>query len=217
MIQAIVFDMDGLIFDSERIVQRSWEAAGKQLHIEHMGDHIYNTIGFNLKRRNAYFCSAISPDFPVEEFAQRARETFREIADKEGVPVKTGAQELLAYAASQGYKLALATSSRRAYSEEMLQDAGLYGYFDGFVYGDMVQNAKPDPEIYVKACETIGVLPKHSIALEDSPAGIQSAYAAGLAPIMVPDLVEPTEEIVKLVYRKYTTLLEVIELLKGGN
>lgn len=110
--------------------------------------------------------------------------------------------------------MAVATSSRSGYAIHNLEEAGIYGYFDGAIFGDMVQRAKPDPEIYLKACEAIKIRPKCSIALEDAPAGIRSAYAAGMIPVMIPDLVEPDEEIKALVYRQFKTLHEVIGLLE---
>lgn len=215
-IEALVFDMDGLIFDSERVVQRSWNYAGEQLGIPRIGDHIYNTIGFNVVRREAYFRKAIRADFPMEEFNTLTRARFHEIADTEGIAVKTGARELILYAKEHGYKVALATSSRKEHSAGMLQKAGLYEYFDGLVFGDMVTKGKPNPEIYLTACASVQADPLHSIALEDSPAGIQAAHAAGMYPIMVPDLVQPSKETKELLYRKCDTLLEVIDILEKG-
>ena len=156
----------------------------------------------------------IGPDFPKEEFAARTRVRFREIVEEEGLPVKPGVMELLEYGKSGGYKMAVATSSRSGYAIHNLEAAGIYGYFDGAIFGDMVHLAKPDPEIYLKACEAIKIRPKCSIALEDAPAGIRSAYAAGMIPVMIPDLVEPDEEIKALVYRQFKTLHEVIGLLE---
>ena len=95
MIEAIVFDMDGLLFDSERIVQRSWEEAGNQLGLEHMGETIYHTLGMNLAGRNHYFRNTIAKDFPCEEFAKQARIWFYKIVNEEGLPMKNGARELL--------------------------------------------------------------------------------------------------------------------------
>lgn len=214
MIEAIIFDMDGLLFDSERIVQKSWEEAGNQLGIKHMGNHIYNTLGMNLAGRNEYFSREIGTDFPHEEFAKKTRVCFYEIVEKEGLPMKPGVKELLEYGKDGGYKMAVATSSRREYAVKNLKEAGIYHFFDGAVFGDMVHRAKPDPEIYLKACESIGVNPGKSIALEDAPAGIRSAYAAGMIPVMIPDLVKPTEEIKALTYRQLDTLHEVIGLLE---
>lgn len=215
MIEALVFDMDGLLFDSERIVKRSWEDAGQQLGIEHMGDHIYHTLGMNMAGRNEYFRQVIGQDFPCEEFAERTHACFYKIVSGEGMPMKPGVKELLEYGRRKGYKMAVATSSRREYAVKHLREAGICEFFDGAIFGDMVQRAKPDPEIYLRACECIGAAPKRSIALEDAPAGIRAAHAAGMLPVMVPDLVEPTAEIEPMIYKRCVTLHEVIALLEG--
>lgn len=214
MIEAIVFDMDGLLFDSERIVQRSWEEAGNQLGLEHMGETIYHTLGMNLAGRNHYFCNTIAKDFPCEEFAKQARIWFYKIVNEEGLPMKNGARKLLEYGKANGYRMAIATSSRREYALKNLKAAKIYDFFDAGVFGDMVQHAKPDPEIYLKACDSIGAAPANCIALEDAPAGIRAAYAAGMKPIMIPDLVAPTPEIEALLYETCDTLLGVIGILE---
>ena len=214
MIEAIVFDMDGLLFDSERIVQRSWEEAGNQLGLEHMGETIYHTLGMNLAGRNHYFRNTIAKDFPCEEFAKQARIWFYKIVNEEGLPMKNGARELLEYGKANGYRMAIATSSRREYALKNLKAAKIYDFFDAGVFGDMVQHAKPDPEIYLKSCDSIGAAPANCIALEDAPAGIRAAYAAGMKPIMIPDLVAPTPEIEALLYETCDTLLGVIGILE---
>lgn len=213
-ITALIFDMDGLIFDSERVVQRSWNRAGEVLGIPKMGEHIYHTIGFNVVRRETYFRTAIREDFPMERFNTLTRAFFKEIVAAEGLAMKPGVKELLAYAKENGYKLAVASSSRREHAVDLLTRAGVYPYFDGSVFGDMVKNAKPDPEIYRTACEVIGAEPKRAVALEDAPAGVRSASGAGMRAIMIPDLVQPDEETMKYVWKKYDTLLDVLELLK---
>ena len=214
MIEAIVFDMDGLLFDSERIVQRSWEEAGNQLGLEHMGETIYHTLGMNLAGRNHYFRNTIAKDFPCEEFAKQARIWFYKIVNEEGLPMKNGARKLLEYGKVKGYRMAIATSSRKEYALKNLKAAKIYDFFDAGVFGDMVQHAKPDPEIYLKACDSIGAAPANCIALEDAPAGIRAAYAAGMKPIMIPDLVAPTPEIEALLYETCDTLLGVIGILE---
>ena len=214
MIEAIVFDMDGLLFDSERIVQRSWEEAGNQLGLEHMGETIYHTLGMNLAGRNHYFRNTIAKDFPCEEFAKQARIWFYKIVNEEGLPMKNGARKLLEYGKVNGYRMAIATTSRKEYALKNLKAAKIYDFFDAGVFGDMVQHAKPDPEIYLKACDSIGAYPANCIALEDAPAGIRAAYAAGMKPIMIPDLVAPTPEIEALLYGTCDTLLGVIGILE---
>lgn len=213
-IEALIFDMDGLLLDSERIVQRSWESAGNELGILHMGERIYHTLGMNAASRREYFAGAVCADFLHEEFTQRTRQYFYEIVEKEGLPLKTGAKELLSYAKKEGYKLGLATSSRKEYAKKALENSGVFAYFDGAVFGDMVSRSKPEPEIYQKACEQLQVFPQNSIAFEDAPGGIRSAHAAGLHPIMIPDLVQPTEEIRALTYRCLKNLAEAVPLLR---
>lgn len=213
-IEAIVFDMDGLIFDSERLVQRTWNYAGEQLGYGRIGEHIYHTLGFNVNRRREYFESVFGKDFPMDSFNELTRRRFYEIVDAEGIAMKAGVKELLEYAKEKGLALGVATSSRREYSVRLLEDAGIMKYFDGCVFGDMVTHAKPDPEIYLKACEAVGAKPSRSMALEDAPAGIRASHAAGMIPVMIPDLVEPDEEIAGLYYQRVDSLLDVIELLE---
>lgn len=215
MIKALVFDMDGLLLDSERIVKRSWNDAGDEVGVPNVGEQIYHTLGMNRRARNEYFKKVFGEDFPLEEFNERTSVCFYRIVEKEGLPVKAGAKELLKYAKEHGYKIAVATSSSRQYARKVLTDAGIYSYFDGGVFGDMVEHAKPDPEIYEKACESIRVRPEDAIALEDAPAGVRSAYAAGLKVIVIPDLVQPSKEILELTYQKFDTLNDVISLLEA--
>lgn len=217
MIDALVFDMDGLLFDSERIVQRSWEDCGNALGIMNMGDHIYNTLGMNAAGRRIYFSEAVSVDFPHEEFAALTRVRFREIVAEEGLPIKPGVRELLSYACEHGFKMAVATSSSKVYAMKNLEDAEIDSYFDEFVFGDMVHRCKPDPEIYIMAGQRLGVSPGQCLALEDAPNGVRSAYAAGMLPVMIPDLVRPDEEVERLTYKVYDTLHNVKDLLEELN
>lgn len=214
MIQALVFDMDGLIFDSERIVQKSWQLTGEELGLPDMGKVIYRTLGFNRKRRMEFFRAHISPDFPEEEFARKTRMYFRKLVEKDGVPVKKGIRGLLGYAKKNGYKLAVATSSSEDYAKELFLKAGLYMYFDTFVYGTMVKNSKPDPECYFLACKELEVNPKDAVALEDAPSGILAAHAAGMRTIVIPDLVEPPKELDKLIWHVCRDAEEALILLE---
>lgn len=216
-IRGIVFDMDGLIFDSERVVQRSWESAGNELGIPHMGAHIYHTVGFNRQRRTQYFREHIGADFPDDIFAEKARVKFREIVDREGLAMKPGVRELFEYAKDRGIRLAVATSSRKAYACGLLQTHNLMQFLDGYVTGDMVSQGKPDPEIYRTACHVIGVEAKEALALEDAPSGIRAAVSAGMRAIVIPDLVAPGPDIEKMAWYKFETLFDVLALLKRGN
>ena len=214
LVRGLVFDMDGLLLDSEKLVKRTWDYAGSLLGYEDFGDHIYNTVGFNLKRRTRYFRENVSEDFPMEWFADVTRKKYHEIADEEGVEVKAGARELLEYAKEKDYRIGLATSSRKIHAEQSLKSAGLFCYFDGMVFGDVVKEGKPAPEIYLRACRQIGVEPSEAVALEDAPSGVISAHAAGMRVLVVPDLVEPPEEIIGLVWHRAESLAEVPAMLE---
>lgn len=213
-IKALVFDKDGLLFDSERMVQRSWNYAGEKLgYGEQFGNHIYNTIGFNVVRREAYFRTQVDENFPMEEFGKLSRAYFLEIEEKEGIPMKKGVMELIHYAKRRGMKIAVATSSSKVHSERVLNAHHIFELLDASIYGDMVKHSKPDPEIYLGASDLLGVPPEHCMALEDSPAGIESAYAAGMVTVMIPDMVEPSKDILEKVHFLRNNLLEIIDVL----
>lgn len=212
-IKALVFDMDGLVFDTERVVQRTWARAGAELGYPGMENVIYHTLGLNRKRRTEFFREYMGEDFPDEEFSRRTRKYFYEIAKEEGIAVKKGIRELIVFAKERGLKLAVATSSSEEHASGLFKNAGLYEYFDAFVYGNMVKNSKPDPECYRSACEALGVSPKDAAALEDAPAGIEAAYRAGMKPIMIPDLAKVTEEVEAMAWRVCEHAGEVADLL----
>lgn len=214
MIKGFVFDMDGLLFDSERIVQRSWYAAGAELGYPDIGAQIYHTIGFNRARRAVYFKEIYGEDFPYEMFQEKAARSFMEIVDKEGMPMKPGVPELLNFARAQGMAVGLATSSSEDYARDSLHRAGIESYFDGLVSRNMVEKSKPNPEIYQKACAAISISPAEAIAFEDAPAGISSACAAGLRAVMIPDMVQPDEETLAKVWMIKGSLTEALEELK---
>lgn len=212
-IHALIFDMDGLIIDSERIVKRAWKLTGPVIGYEGIEEHIYPLLGANVKKREAYFKAQFGEEFPMEEFANINRNFFYDIVEKEGLPLKPGVVELMEEAKKRGLRIGLATSSRREYAVDVLNKVGIWKYFDGAVFGDQVTKAKPDPEIYLLACGKVGVDPANALAFEDAPAGVRAASAAGMRVIMVPDLVQPDEEIQKLYYKKVETLHEALPLL----
>lgn len=212
-IKGVVFDMDGLLLDTEKIVQRTWTDVGNRFGYPDMGEQIYHTLGFNRERRKTYFESVYGSDWPDADIVAACGVRFTEIVQTEGIPVKKGARELLQHLKDKGIKIGLATSTSEEHAREELEGTGLWDYFDGRIFGNMITKSKPAPEIYEKACKAIGVDPVHAIALEDAPSGVQSAYHAGLRVIMIPDMVQPKEEILAMTFAVRETLLEVIELV----
>ena len=135
---------------------------------------------------------------------------------RNGLDMKPGVKELFAYLKENGYQIALATSTAQERASRNLQRAGILEVFDKIVYGGVVPNGKPAPDIYLRACEELGVKPEEAIGIEDSINGVKSSSAAGLYTIMVVDLIEPTEEMRPLADQIYYSLFDVIALLKKG-
>lgn len=213
-ISAVVFDMDGLMIDSERVVQYSWGVVGKRMGYPHLDQEIYHTLGKNRRGRERYFKERYGESFPFEQFLEEYRREYAVYMKAHGVPPKKGLYQLLNYLRERRIPMAIATSSSAESAERNLKDLGVYGYFDGFVFGDMVTRSKPDPEIYEKACRILRAVPGETVALEDSIHGIISASRAGLIPVMVPDLVRETGEVDKLLAAKKEDLLEVADWIE---
>ena len=214
-VKAIVFDMDGLIIDSERVIQMSWHIAGKELGYLHMDQDIYQTLGCNAKKRQLYFKATYGDDFPYETFLNRYRLEYQLYMETYGIPVKKGVYELIAYAKQKGIKIAVATSSSRDSAFQSLSAIHILEEFEVIVSGDMVKEAKPSPEIYQIACNMLKVNPADAIALEDSLHGIRAAFDAGMKPIFVPDLIQDSSDIDHLLYHKCNDLIEVIQILEN--
>ena len=137
---------------------------------------------------------------------------YRQEAEQ-GIPEKPGVHELFAYLKEQNYRIGLASSTQQQAVYRQMKAAGIFDDFDVIVCGDMVTKSKPNPDIYLKACELMKVDPKECYAVEDSYNGIRAAHAAGMKAIMVPDLLEPTPEILELTDQKFNSLMELQKFL----
>lgn len=214
-IKAVVFDMDGLMIDSERIVQHSWSIVGRRLGYDNLGEDIYYTMGLNLTGRENYFKVKYGKEFPFQKFLTDYKREFYDYVEKNGIDVKPGLYQLLETLKKLGIPMAVATSTNRESAMKHLESKKIVPYFKGMVFGDMVTESKPSPEIYLKACQLIDINPKHAIALEDSFNGIKAAYAAGMMPLMVPDLIKDTSEVDDLLFAKKSDLLEVDSMFES--
>lgn len=208
-IKAVIFDMDGVLLDTESICKKCWIQASEELGLAG-GDIIFKRcIGCNnqdiLKMVQDFFCDQ-KEDFDANSFYNRTSELFKIEEVTNGLPKMKGVDDCLKKLKSKGYILAVASSTRRVAVTRQLTAAGIIDYFNTLTCGDSVVHSKPDPEIYLKACKSIGVLPENCVAIEDSANGIKSAYSAGLRCVMVPDQIEPTEDLLKLVWRVIPSL-----------
>ena len=208
---AVVFDMDGVIFDSERLVLECWEKVGEKYHLEGMREAFLPCIGTNHVKTKEIVLERYGEDFPYDEFSREASVLFHSIADRGGLPVKTGVRELLDYLRECEVPVALASSTRLASVTQELKQAGLYEYFSVVMGGDQLKRSKPEPDIYLMTCEKLGVHPVDTYAVEDSYNGIRAAYSAGMKAIMVPDMLPPTEEM----REKSVVVLEDLLQVKG--
>ncbi len=211
--KAVVFDMDGVIFDSEIKVIECWEEIAKKYGIANIEDTARKCLGINAVVTKEIFLETYGRDFPYDEYKKEMSALFHRRYDEGRLPLKSGIRELLQYLKEEGYKIGIASSTRYAVVQQEIKDAGLLSYFDHITGGDMLKKSKPEPDIYLMACEHLDVEAKEAVAIEDSYNGIRSAYRAGMVPIMVPDLVEPDEEMKKLAKYICKDLLQVKKIL----
>jgi len=211
--KAVIFDMDGVLFDTERLCKDCWCEVAAEKGLQGMDEVFPKCIGTNNADTRRIVMDYYGEDFPYEAFSEEASVLFHQYVEQNGMPMKVGVRELLDYLKKENYQIALASSTRRASVEKCLRLAGIEGYFDTLTTGDMVLHSKPEPEIYLIACESLDLAPQECYAIEDSYNGIRSAYSAGMKAIMVPDLIPPDEEMQEKAEVILDTLLDVIQYL----
>ncbi len=194
---AVIFDMDGVIFDSERLVLVCWEKVSEKYGIQGIEEVFMPCIGTNAEKTKEVVLDHYGQDFPFEEFRKEASVLFHEDVNRNGLPVKKGVRELLEYLKEREIPTAVASSTRLEVVTGELKQAGLYEYFKVVMGGDQLKRSKPEPDIYLMTCEKLGVNPGQAYAIEDSYNGIRSSYSAGMKPIMVPDMLPATEEMLQ--------------------
>lgn len=213
MPQAVVFDMDGVIFDSEIKVIECWRAVAKEHGLVGIETPCYESLGTTTERTGEIMRAYFGEDFPYESYNAKKRELFMERYGAGRLPKKQGIEELLVFLKEHQIKTAVASSTRREVVEQELTNGGLRQYFDAIVCGDMVTHSKPHPEIFLRACEQLEVAPECALGIEDSYNGIRALAAAGMAAVMVPDLKSPTEEMHQLADAILPDLSAVREVL----
>lgn len=218
MIKAVVFDMDGVIFDSEKLYRKHWMISAKEygLDEEVMKTLLDKIAGATKERNEKLMKDHFGQDFDYMAFRESTMTRMDKDIDENGVELKPGVRELFNYLKGHGYMIGLATSTVKERAERNLKRAGLISYFDGIMYGGIVTNGKPAPDIYEHACQLLGVPVSEAIGVEDSINGIISSHAAGLYTIMVVDLIQPNDEVRAIADQIYDSLFEVKELLESG-
>ena len=213
MIKGVIFDMDGVILDTEKLYIRFWcEAAqfyGYPMERRHALSIRSLARPYAKERLRGYF----GEDFDYYAVHDKRIELMDAYIEQNGIEAKPGAAELLSCLKQRKIKTSLATATQSDRARDYLERVDLLKYFDEIVSASMVARGKPDPDIYLYAADRLGLSPEDCFAVEDSPNGIRSACAAGCKTIMVPDLDQPDAEILNMIFKKADTLTDIIPLL----
>ena len=212
--RAVVFDMDGLLIDSERTTREIWQASTADCGFV-LSDEMYLTlIGLSAEEAELAVAASFGDGFAPAAFRERRVARMQDLLASGGAAFKPGAREILTWVSSLGIPVALATASRREEVRERLGE--LADVFTTITTRDDVDRGKPNPDIYLAAAASLGLAPGECLALEDSFAGVRAAAAAGMPVLMVPDLAQPTPEIASLAGAVFATLLEARDALAGA-
>lgn len=209
--RAVIFDMDGLLLDSERPILESWLAAAREHDVELRAETLLNALGRRAADVRGSFRAQLPPDFPFDAVRARVQVLIAEARDRDGFPVKDGVQALLQRLHARGVPCAVASSTRREEVERRLTLVGLRSFFDALVGGDEVEHGKPAPDIFLLAAERLGVAPAQCLVFEDAEPGAHGAVAAGMQAVIVPDLKQPSAEAHALSLAVMTSLRHVDE------
>ncbi len=217
MIKAVIFDMDGTLFDTERVYAEAWRRAGRELSFVPIEEAIAACTGRNAKDTRRFFEDNYADLITYDDFMTVRTKYYDAMIAEGGIPIKPGVIEVMEYLKKKGIGIALATATRAERTRENLDATGIGHYFDVLITGDMVEHGKPHPETFLKAAAHLGVAPEECIGVEDSFNGVRAISAAGMVTVMVPDLHEPTEELEALLDAKCKTLHALIPLIEEKN
>jgi|TARA_B100000745_G_scaffold155987_1_gene102199 HAD superfamily hydrolase (TIGR01509 family) len=210
--KAVIFDMDGLMLDTEIIYRGVWGRAGKTVGIEITDEFYLGSIGKRREDNQRRLVEVFGPEFDGDTFWRLRDEYWIEESQK-GIPHKPGLLELLNYLQQSEINIGLSTSNNRPHALRSLTLADIAPYFAHITSGDDVDNGKPAPDVFLATAEKLGVSPSDCWVLEDSEAGIAGAYAAGMTPIMIPDMKPPTADVKMQAASILPSLHHVLEML----
>lgn len=219
MIKAIILDMDGLMIDSEIISYTAYGCYLKKYGVQSLSkeEYCYCFAGKSLVNGLLFARNHFQLSFDIDEACQFFIDKEHEIVEKDGVALKPGLRELLEYIKENNLKVSMGTSSGLERVHQLIDRHDIIKYFDAITCGSEVQNGKPAPDIFLKACEKLGVNPSEALVLEDSETGILAAHNGNIPVICIPDMKKPSQEYAEMTVHVYDSLLDVVEYLKGEN
>lgn len=213
MICAVIFDMDGVLIDTEKHYNAAWCQAATEAGFPFTREHALLLRSCEAKEGEKLMQGIFGPSFDYYAIRERRRELVRERLAQYGLEKKPGVEETLRFLRAKGIKTAVATATALDITKSHLTTIGVCDLFDSIVSAKNVAHGKPEPDVYLYAREQIGERPQDCMAVEDSPNGIMAAYRAGLRTVMVPDLTQPDEELTKYLYACVNSLSDLCELV----
>lgn len=209
----ILFDMDGTLFDTEKHYQWAWRKAIADAGYELDASEVLKLRSLGAPYNVAQFQEWFGEEVDYRAIRQERVDLMKDMLAHE-IPLKPQVPQTLEKLRQMGYSMAVVTATAQEQAVSNLKLAGLLPFFDHVISASMVKRGKPAPDVYLYACEILGVQPENCYAVEDSPNGVMSAHAAGCRTIMIPDLSQPDAELSRLLYRKLDTFGELINILK---
>ena len=212
-IKGVLFDMDGVILDTEKLYTRFWVEAARSLGYPMTHEMALGMRSLSRQAGEIQLKAYLGEDTDYYAVRETRIKMMEEFIEKKGVELKPGIHELLDFLKEHGIKTSVATSSPLDRTKKYLTQVGLVDSFDALVSGHMVPHGKPEPDIYIYAAENLGLKPEECVVLEDSPTGLLAAFRAGCVPVMVPDQDQPDEATKERVYAVVSDLLSVKEII----
>jgi HAD superfamily hydrolase (TIGR01509 family) len=205
-----IFDMDGLLLDSELLALKAFKAGCAQFNLGDQTELFMRFVGTNAEKGNAEMKQALDGTIDVDIFIKTWRGIYADWVAKNPVPLKAGVTEVLTHLNSLNIPIAVATSTKTTAAESKLKMASIFDHFDIVIGGDQVAHSKPKPDIFLKAAARLSCDPASCIAFEDSPNGVRSAVAAGMTVVQIPDMITPDEALLELGHIVLDNLSDVL-------
>lgn len=217
MVKAVIFDMDGLLLDTEKLLVRYWVQAANEFGYPMTREHALELRSMHRSFAVPYLKGLFGEGFDYIAVRSRRMELMREHLSHEPLELKSGAEELLTYINDRKIPAAVCTATDPERARDYLTAVGIYEHFDRIICATMVERGKPMPDIYLYAAKELELVPGECLALEDSPNGVRSACGAGCVTVMIPDLTEPDEGLAKMIYARADSLSGVCGIIDRLN